>query len=209
MSIRSNSQTGYINNQRDSLNRVIHELRNIIRALSSGGSGSTPAYETGAGVVTPDTLRVTLETRQEAILSDIETILANFDKDAGAVTADTLRVVPDDDTFNLLRDTLQRLNTYSRDVGASTVDTLRVTLEDLSRNNLVDILSRMTTNNTYISYENWDKIPGNSKEFTWINGTLPNNRIVSTIVYKTGLTTIITQTFTYNGNDEVTAITAS
>jgi hypothetical protein len=54
----------------------------------------------------------------------------------------------------------------------------------------------------------WDKIIGNSKEFTWVAGTV-SPFVVDTILYKTGVSTIFTQTFTYDANDNVLSITCS
>lgn len=58
--------------------------------------------------------------------------------------------------------------------------------------------------------ENWDKIAGNTLEMTYINGTLnPNEQLLETIVYKTGVTTILTRTFAYDANDNMISSTPS
>jgi len=88
------------------------------------------------------------------------------------------------------------LNNLSKDTG-NTIDTLRVVLEDQSRNTLENI-----------NFDVWDKIAGNSKVFTWITGP-GGSQVVSIIEYFTGASLIITQTFTYDVNDNVTSITAS
>lgn len=62
--------------------------------------------------------------------------------------------------------------------------------------------------------ENWTNIAGNSKEFTYYTdaggGANPSgNNNVATVLYKTGVTTVLTQTFIYDINDNVLSITAS
>ena len=69
-------------------------------------------------------------------------------------------------------------------------------------------IAELTAINSVTQLANWDNIIGNSKEFTWVAGSL-GGQIVSTIEYYTGPTLILTQTFTYDGNDNVTSITAS
>ena len=43
MSTRSNLPMGYVANEKDSLNKVIHELREIKRTLTSSSSGDATA----------------------------------------------------------------------------------------------------------------------------------------------------------------------
>ena len=73
----------------------------------------------------------------------------------------------------------------------------------------------LTTINTYMTYEVWDTIVGNSKVFAYYTGTgsganpSGNTNNIQTITYKTGSTTILTRTFTYDASDNVLTITAS
>jgi hypothetical protein len=61
----------------------------------------------------------------------------------------------------------------------------------------------------------WDQIIGNSKEITYYAaGPTPaenpsGNKNVQSVIYKEGVSTIITQTFTYDVDDDVLTITAS
>lgn len=61
--------------------------------------------------------------------------------------------------------------------------------------------------------DTWDKIAGNSKEFTYYSGVTPENpsgnKNVESILFKTGVTTILTQSFTYDSEDDVITITAT
>jgi hypothetical protein len=128
MSTRSNLASGYIVNQKDSLNRVVHELRELARKIAG--------------------LQVTIVNN-------------------GSATEATLQLVE-----------------------GNTADSANIGELQL--------------------YDVWDKIPGNSKEFTWIDGNVGSNRLVSVIVYKTGVTTVMTQTLAYDPvTDEVISITAS
>lgn len=53
MSIRSTNNTDFINNPTDSNNRIVHELRNVMKAIvGSSGSGSTNVNATQAGAWT-------------------------------------------------------------------------------------------------------------------------------------------------------------
>lgn len=60
----------------------------------------------------------------------------------------------------------------------------------------------------------WDAIPGNSIEMTYYTGVEAGNPSgtttnVKTIVYKEGVTTIVTKTLTYNSVDDVLTIVAT
>ena len=59
----------------------------------------------------------------------------------------------------------------------------------------------------------WDKIIGNSIEFTYYTTVVANNpsgnKNVATAIYKTGVSTIFTQTFVYDATDDVLSITTA
>jgi hypothetical protein len=60
----------------------------------------------------------------------------------------------------------------------------------------------------------WDTIPGNSTEFTYylavdLVNNPTGNKNVQTIVYKRGVTTVVTKTFVWDADDDVVSITAS
>lgn len=59
----------------------------------------------------------------------------------------------------------------------------------------------------------WSTIPGNSEEYTYYTGIVAGNpsgnKNVQTVVFKTGVTTIATQTYTWDSDDDVLSITAS
>ena len=59
----------------------------------------------------------------------------------------------------------------------------------------------------------WDKIVGNSIEFTYYTSVVANNpsgnKNVATAIYKTGATTMFTQTFVYDATDDVLSITTA
>jgi hypothetical protein len=54
---------------------------------------------------------------------------------------------------------------------------------------------------------NWTNTIGNELVLVYADGTL--GRIITQKIYKEGVTTILTKTYTYNTNDEVTNIVAS
>lgn len=58
-----------------------------------------------------------------------------------------------------------------------------------------------------ITLDNWDKIIGNSKVISYI--TIASDKVIDTIEYFTGASLIITQTFTYDADNDIASITAS
>jgi len=84
--------------------------------------------------------------------------------------------------------------------GVATANTLRVVQEDLVRDHTVQA--------------NWEFVAGNSKEMTYyptsVPGTDPNNpsgnENLQTVVFKQGVSTIITQTFTYDTSDRIVTL---
>lgn len=58
----------------------------------------------------------------------------------------------------------------------------------------------------YLQLATWDNIPGNSKEINY--GTVNGAKEVTSIVYKTGIVTVATQTLAYDIDNDVTSITA-
>jgi NADH:ubiquinone oxidoreductase subunit D len=80
---------------------------------------------------------------------------------------------------------------------------------------MVSLLTNIDTNInsllTSTELSNWETIVGNSKEFTYYAGVEPGNPSgtitnIKTIIYKQGVTTIITQTIAYNAADLVISI---
>ena len=74
--------------------------------------------------------------------------------------------------------------------------------------------SKQDTLITLEQYQVWEFIPGNSKVITYFPETVqaanPSGNInVATIEFKTGNTTIITQSIAYDLNDNILSITAS
>lgn len=181
MSIRTNTttgSTGYQKNNTDTLARVVHELREVKRAieeLTSGGSG--------AGLAT------------EVTLQQVE---SNTDGLEGLVTASN----------GLLTSIDGNLTSLDKNSGASTGNTLRVVLEDLTRNGINQMQNDTSIVKNATSYAVWDMFPGNSKVINWVAGSV-QPFVVDTIEYYIGPTLVITQTFTYDANDNVTSITAS
>jgi hypothetical protein len=111
--------------------------------------------------------------------------------------------------LRLILDALKTGIVTNAPAGASTS-----ALQTTGNNSLSSLDTKATTNNTYTSYEVWDAIPGNSKEFTYYSGEVAGNPSgntdnIQTIVYKTGVSTILTRTFTYNSSDNILTITAS
>jgi len=93
------------------------------------------------------------------------------------------------------------LAALSKNAGAVDDNTLRIVLETLSRTDLSNAA-------LFLGREAWAKIAGNSVEFTWqVAATKPFR--VATATYKQGASTVVTQTFAYDTNDNVTSITAS
>ena len=89
---------------------------------------------------------------------------------------------------------------------------LEVTLQDVNLN--VDDLERSSLAiENYTNLSAWDAVAGNSKEFTYYSGVSAENpsgeKNVESIIYKTGITTIVTRTFTWDADDDVLTITAS
>lgn len=81
---------------------------------------------------------------------------------------------------------------------------------DSLNSNTIDIAADVRLTRQYVGFENWDKIVGNSTEYTYTPSTLvPTNFLVASIIYKTGATTILTRTFAYNASDNLISITAS
>lgn len=247
MSIRQNGTVmpgGYIPNQKDSINRLIHEVRELKRAIAaldinvtstitnptSGLAQETTLQDVETNTATLDTLLTQIETNTdnlEALLTQIEVNTAAsgtvYTTNSGVVDANTLRITLEDvqrdavldnetNTANIANNTASidtQLAALDRNGGAVTSETLRVVFENEARNNLDDINGNTLGTEDQLKRHNWDKIPGNSIEYTWIDGTLPNSRLIQTIVYKTGPTTHITQTYAYNANDEVISITTT
>jgi hypothetical protein len=88
--------------------------------------------------------------------------------------------------YNLLLEKVENI-TAARPVDYATADKQTETLELIARGI-------------------FQLINGNSVEFTYVAGTFGN--LVATATYKTGATTIVTLTYSYNVNDEVTSINA-
>jgi hypothetical protein len=89
---------------------------------------------------------------------------------------------------------------------------LEVTLQDVNLN--VDDLERSNVAiENYTNLDVWDSVAGNSKEFTYYSGISAENpsgeKNVESIIYKTGVTTVVTRTFTWDADDDVLSITAS
>jgi hypothetical protein len=55
-------------------------------------------------------------------------------------------------------------------------------------------------------YKNWEYISGNSIEYTWTTGT--TGTLLDTITYKKGVSTVLTQTFSYDIDDNLSIIQA-
>jgi len=101
-----------------------------------------------------------------------------------------------------------------------TAGDLNVQLTDLGANfdrtrigDGVEQLEINTDGSVNVRSKLFDEVPGNSKEFTYYSGVVvgnpSGNKNVNTIVYKTGVTTMWTKTFTYDSADDVLTITTS
>lgn len=212
MSIRTNTttgSTGYIANQKDSLNRLIHEVRELKRAMDAIGISITTII--GAGYATEATLQQVenntdglegLATTANGLLTSIDGNLSGLATEGTLLNVEALLTNIDTNVVSCDTVALETiLNQLSRDQGGYNADTLRVVLEDGNRDDI-------STINTYQSYANWDMIPGRSKTINWVAGTI-QPFVVDTIEYYSGASLMVTQTFTYDANDNVTSITAS
>jgi hypothetical protein len=56
-------------------------------------------------------------------------------------------------------------------------------------------------------YRNWEYISGNQVDYTWVTGS--TGVLVDTITYKKGVTTVLTQSFTYDIEDNLTNISVA
>lgn len=132
---------------------------------------------------------------------------------AGYATENTLQAVENNtDGIEALLTTIDAdtsvLAGLDKNIGASTANTLRVTLEDFTRDGLDQMQNDTSAILVNTNYQNWDMIPGNSKVINWVAGNV-QPFVVDTIEYYTGPTLEVTQTFTYDANDNVTSVTAS
>lgn len=66
---------------------------------------------------------------------------------------------------------------------------------------------------TIVNFSNWESVQGNTIEFTYYTGTTADNPSgkanLATKVFKTGATTVFTQTFSYNAADDIVKITTT
>jgi hypothetical protein len=95
----------------------------------------------------------------------------------------------------------------SKDSGVVDADTLRVVLEDLTRDNISNILAYTQQIASHVEFGNWESIPGNRLEYTYINGTLnPADLLVETISYYKAASLTAIKTFTYNPDDTLSSV---
>ena len=71
----------------------------------------------------------------------------------------------------------------------------------------------LTAKEATLKLSTWTSIAGNSKEFTYYTGVEAGNPSgtanIKTVTYKTGATTVVTQTYAWDATDNVITITAS
>jgi hypothetical protein len=95
------------------------------------------------------------------------------------------------------------------DVSASTTQQI---LQDLLSDFFVGLSNIVKDIERNVKADTWTTIPGNSIEFNYYAGVAAGNPSgstdnIETAVYKQGITTVFTQTFTYNADDNVLSIT--
>lgn len=95
---------------------------------------------------------------------------------------------------------------YTTDAGPVDTDTLRVVLD----NSTLVTLNKISN---YLEFESWDKIIGNSLIMSYYTGIEAGNPTgnanIKQMVYKRGVTTIVTTTYSYDATDKVISVVAS
>ena len=191
--------------QIDALARIIVELRQTTAAIGVGATEATllnavhllatidadtsvlALLSKNSGAVDANTLRVVLEDSQSSELSNLRSIdgyAQNIDANIHAIES---RITScDTDTI------LAAINLLDRNIGAATANSQRVVLENGSRNN-IDLIRQ------YLYIQNFLNISGNTVEYTWTPSALILGKyLLSTETYKTGPSTIITKTYSYD-----------
>lgn len=198
--------------QRDNTEFILRTLESIKRAILAGNITTD--------LTTVESLLTSIDTELNSQATLIEqqsqtTLLTSIDGLINSIDTATTNLLAESQSQSLTlteidnnTDNLETLLTLDKDTGASTANTLRVVLEQSNSADISDILTSNQSTNTILQYENWDKIPGNSKVFTWVAGAVAPF-VIDTIEYYTGITLQITQTFTYDANDNVLTITAT
>jgi len=109
---------------------------------------------------------------------------------------------------------LQSMTALLTLIGNTTSSTSTNTSGLATETTLATIQSIVSTNGSYLMRDSWALIPNNSVEYNYYIGVAPGNPSgstdnVETAVYKTGATTVFTQTFEYNAANNVVKITVS
>jgi hypothetical protein len=158
---------------------LIKEIRDLLSRLLSNATSPTSGDATAAN--------------QALEIAELTAINSNTTDVATETTLSSL------ETF---------VTTLDKNTGAVTPETLRVVLEANNNAEITAISNNVATTRSYTAFDTWDKIPGQSKVFTWVTGP-GGGQVVDNIEYYIGITLTMTQTFTYDGNDNVLTITAS
>lgn len=112
------------------------------------------------------------------------------------------------DMWYLLRDRITDLLAQTASNSSSTTTTTQQ-VENL----LTSIDSVVGNIFTIVNFGNWEYNAGNIVEFTYYGGISADNPSgkanLATKVFKTGATTVLTQTFSYNATDNVVKITTT
>ena len=204
------SKTKY-GTQRDNTELILRTLEGIKRVLSRASVGSATLAEQQS--------QTTLLTTIDTVLDTIKLDTVNLDVALSTVSTEVTLAA-------LLSELMLKADlteTQPVSIASIPIATGAATLveQQLQTNELVSIAgdvillssinNNLNTISSNTSKENWDKIVGNSTEYTYIPSALNplTDFLVQTIIYKTGVTTMFTRTFVYDADDNVTSITAT
>lgn len=196
MPFESKTKYGTQRDNTELILRTLEGIKRVLQAISAAGPGGDATLaEQLIQTTALGTINTTLDQTVTNKLIEIRDYLANIDQttfnELGSINNNTVDTVTE----------LQTINTL-----ITATNQLLTNIDSYTYNSMLNT----STIKDYTAYENWDKIVGNSTEYTYVAGILnPAIFLVQTIVYKTGVTTIFTRTFAYDLNDNLTSITAS